>query len=90
MDDLIPPIEIPLGSLSPESLTGVMEQFILREGTDYGLIEVSFHSKLERVKKQLASGDVKIVFDPTDESVTLLTKQQFKDRLALKPHFNRS
>jgi uncharacterized protein YheU (UPF0270 family) len=32
---------IPVNKLSPEALQGVIEEFISRDGTDYGEMEVS-------------------------------------------------
>ena len=31
-----PPVAVPHTELSPEALQGVIEAFVLREGTDYG------------------------------------------------------
>lgn len=72
-----PPVEIPADQLSPEALDGVIENFVTREGTDDGLQELAHDSKLERVRKQIAKGDIKIVFDPGSESVTLMTKHEW-------------
>ncbi len=69
-----PPVEIPAAAVSAEALDGIIESFITREGTDYGAAEISHDSKVERVRKQLERGDIKIVFDPDSESVTLMTK----------------
>jgi uncharacterized protein YheU (UPF0270 family) len=71
-------IEIPLDRLSPEVLRGVIEEFILREGTDYGVQESSLDNKIAQVRRQLGRGDVLITFDPVTENCTLLTKHQFK------------
>jgi len=71
-------IEIPLDRLSPEVLRGVIEEFILREGTDYGVQESSLDNKIAQVRLQLGRGDVLITFDPVTENCTLLTKHQFK------------
>ena len=68
-----PPIEIPLEAVSPDALVGIIDNFVTREGTDYGANEVGHEAKLERVRKQLERGDVKIVFDPDSESVNLMT-----------------
>ena len=70
-------IEIPLDRLSPEVLRGVIEEFILREGTDYGVQESSLDNKIAQVRRQLGCGDVLITFDPVTENCTLLTKHQF-------------
>ena len=43
-------IEIPFESLTPEALTGVLESFVLREGTDYGEVELSFAEKVARLR----------------------------------------
>jgi uncharacterized protein YheU (UPF0270 family) len=75
-------IEIPLDRLSPEVLRGVIEEFILREGTDYGVQESSLDNKIAQVRRQLGCGDVLITFDPVTENCTLLTKHQFKRLVA--------
>ena len=71
-------IEIPLDRLSPEILKAVIEEFVLREGTDYGVQEVSLQSKILQVEGQLARGDVLITYDPATETCTLLTRYQFR------------
>lgn len=76
-DEPQPPIEVPMEQLSPEALHGLIESFILREGTDYGREEVSLEKKMEQVRKQMNRGDVKIIFDPNTETVTLLTKRDW-------------
>ena len=73
-----PPIEIPLNLLSDEATQALIEAFILREGTDYGANEVSLETKQRQVRSQIESGDVKIIFDPSTESVTLLTVKQWE------------
>lgn len=65
---------IPYEQLSAETLTGLIEEFITREGTDYGWEEVPLDTKVEQVMQQLKRRDVVIVFDPATESVSLLTR----------------
>jgi uncharacterized protein len=48
-----PPVVVPHRELSPEALRGVVEAFVLREGTDYGERESSFDSKINDVLLQL-------------------------------------
>ena len=71
-------IEIPVDRLSAEVLTAVIEEFILREGTDYGVQEAGMDNKIAQVHRQLTKGDVLITFDPITENCTLLTKNQFQ------------
>jgi uncharacterized protein len=68
------PIEIPHTLLSPDALLGLVESFVLREGTDYGAHEFTHEQKVAQVMAQLESGDARIVFDPETESVTLLVR----------------
>jgi uncharacterized protein YheU (UPF0270 family) len=63
------PVEVPLTALSPEALSGVVESFVLREGTDYGEREVSHAVKCQQVMRQLERGEARIVFDPVSETV---------------------
>ena len=64
-----PPVEIPCDQLSADALRGVVESFVLREGTDYGDREVPFEAKVEQVLRQLRRGEAQILFDPSTESV---------------------
>ena len=71
-------IEIPLSRLSEEIFNALIEEFILREGTDYGHDEVTLEQKKSRVIKQIRSGEVKIVFSTLTENTSLMTRSQLK------------
>lgn len=77
-DANLKPVEIPREALSKEALHGIIDSFILREGTDYGSQEISHEAKYQQILKQLDKGHIKIVFDPESESVTLLTERDWK------------
>lgn len=81
MDDALPPIEVPLEKISLDALENIMREFILREATDYGAVEIQHETKLKQVHAQIKKGDVKIVFDPNTESVTLMTRLEFQKRV---------
>jgi uncharacterized protein YheU (UPF0270 family) len=66
------PIVIPYRDLSATALRGVLESFVLREGTDYGEREVSLDQKVEHVLRQLERGEAQIVFDAALESVDIV------------------
>ena len=66
------PVEIPYTELSEEALLGVIESFVLREGTDYGPAEFTLQQKVSHVLAQLKRKDAKIMFDPDSETITLL------------------
>jgi uncharacterized protein len=65
-------ITIPYSELSAEALRGVVESFVLREGTDYGVRQYSFEEKVEQVMEQLRRREAQILFDPDTESVTIV------------------
>lgn len=75
-----PPVEIPLDSLSPAAQRGLIESFVLREGTDYGFEEVELDKKVEQVYAQIRSRKVVICFDPQTESIDILTQFEFGRR----------
>lgn len=68
-------IDIPLSQLNAETLQAVIEEFITREGTDYGHQEYSLEQKVSQVQRQLQSGQARLVFDPATESCTILAKE---------------
>jgi uncharacterized protein YheU (UPF0270 family) len=66
------PMDIPLEALSADALRGVIESFVGREGTDYGLHERTLEEKVADVRRQLERGEARIVFDPETESVNIV------------------
>lgn len=69
---------IPPASLKPDTLTAIIESFIMREGTDYGEVELTLEQKVARVRPQIMRGDILVIFDPETETVTLMTKEQYQ------------
>ena len=65
-------MEIPHRELSEEALRGVVESFVLREGTDYGPRDYSLEEKIAAVIRQLDRGEAVIVFDPDTETVSIV------------------
>jgi len=66
------PIEIPYLQLSAEALRGVVEHFVLREGTDYGTRLYSLEEKVAQVLAQLRRGEAQILFDSETNTVTIV------------------
>ncbi|MCZ6643979.1 MAG: YheU family protein [Gammaproteobacteria bacterium] len=64
-------IRISLVELSEEALNGIVESFVLREGTDYGFKEVSFEEKCAAVLLQLERSEAEIWFDPESQSTDI-------------------
>jgi uncharacterized protein YheU (UPF0270 family) len=64
-------VEIPSSELSAVALNGVIEAFVLREGTDYGAREFSLAEKVAAVRNQLERREARIVYDPATRSVDI-------------------
>jgi uncharacterized protein YheU (UPF0270 family) len=75
---------IPQSALSSDALQGIIREFVTREGTEYGAVEISLETKVAQVQRQLDRGDVVIVFDEGTESIDLVSKssQRYKTLLA--------
>lgn len=65
-------MEIPYEKLNPDTLKRLLEYFVLREGTDYGVSEPSLEQKIEEVQKQLKERKAKIVFDGPSGSYNIV------------------
>ncbi len=68
-------VDVPYSELSPEALRGLIEHFVLREGTDYGQGDYSLAEKVEQVVEQIKRGKAKIVFDEKDNSFDIVLRQ---------------
>lgn len=64
---------IPYDQVPEESLNAILESFVLRSGTDYGLEEVSLPTRVAQIRKQLQTGEVLLVFDAESETCSLIT-----------------
>jgi len=69
---------IPHQQISTEALRGLIEEYITRDGTDYGMQEISLGQKVQQVEQQIIRGDVVVVFDMNTESVSLLSRRDAK------------
>lgn len=69
-------IEVPPEALSAEALVGVVDEFVTREGTEYGEREFTLLEKRAQVMRLLERGEVVIVYDPNSGSTTLLPRER--------------
>ncbi len=71
-----PAVVIPHEELSPDALRGVVESYVLREGTEYGERDVPLDTKVTQVIRQIERGEAQIVFDPNSETIDVVVKQR--------------
>ena len=65
--------------LSTEALNGIIEEFIMREGTDYGELEVSLQTKKDQLVQQLQQNKIVLVYSELHETVNLMPADTFKE-----------
>ncbi len=67
-------IQIPIDALAPAVLRRVIEEFVTREGTDYGEHTFSLDEKVNHVRAQLKCGDAVLTWDEATQSVGIQPK----------------
>jgi hypothetical protein len=65
---------VPINALAPATLASLVEEFVSRDGTDYGDIEVPLESRVKAVHQALERGDVALVFDIESEQHDIIAK----------------
>ena len=69
---------IPYQELQATTLTALIEEFIDREGTDYGELTVSRETMVAQVHQQLSDGRVVICYDDESETCNLIPAHKAK------------
>jgi uncharacterized protein YheU (UPF0270 family) len=69
------PVEVPYAELAPDVLRRLIEEFVTRDGTDYGRVERTLAEKVAAVLRQLAAGEVAILVDPEQETIDIVARQ---------------
>jgi uncharacterized protein YheU (UPF0270 family) len=65
-------IDVPYDELSPETLHRLVEEFVTRDGTDYGARERTLEDKIADVMRQLRRREAKIVFDAASGTANIV------------------
>ena len=73
-DTADPRIEVPHARLAPDVLRRLIEEFVTREGTDYGAVERTLGAKVARVMQQLEAGELSIVVDPEEQAIDIVLR----------------
>jgi uncharacterized protein YheU (UPF0270 family) len=71
-------VEVPHRELAPDTLRRVAEEFVTRDGTDYGDVELSLETKVANLLRQLESGDAHIYFDSESETLNIVAAREFR------------
>lgn len=69
---------IPWQALSEEALQGLVEEFVTRDGTDYGAIETALATRVEQVKRALQRGELVVVYSEAHEQANIMPAEQLR------------
>ena len=72
---------VPIDQIDPDTLTNLIKEFVLREGTDYGEEEAGFEQKIEQVKMQLKTGTAVLVFSELHETINIMPASDFQSHV---------
>jgi uncharacterized protein YheU (UPF0270 family) len=67
-------VEVPYLDINPETLRKMIEEFVSRDGSDWGEAGGSMEDKIKQVLRQFESGKIKVVFDLTSHSANIVSK----------------
>jgi len=70
-------VVVPPERLAADVYQRVLEEYVNREGTDYGFTELSLEAKCSRLKSQVETGEALILFDFETSSCTLLSADEY-------------
>jgi uncharacterized protein YheU (UPF0270 family) len=68
-------MKIPYSELSPEVVRSIIDEFVTREGTDYGE-EYSLDEKAAQVLELLRQDKIMITFDPASETCSIVASSK--------------
>ena len=69
---------VPIDQIDPETLYRLVEEFVSREGTDYGHTDIDLGTKVKQVMGALYAGDAVIAFDERLNSATIIPNPAIK------------
>ena len=68
-------VEVPFEQLNSETLRNMIQEFVSRDGADWGDSGCTLDDKYEQVLKQLRNKKVKVVFDLKSQTVNIVANE---------------
>ncbi len=72
---------IPPDALESATLNNIIEEFVTRDGTDYGNVELSLKDKTASLRLRVMRGEVLIVYDEAADSVNLVEAKLYEENV---------
>ena len=68
-------VDVPYERLDPETLRNVIEEFVTRDGSDWGEAGGTLEEKISQVMQQLRNRKIKIVFELNSETTNIVVNR---------------
>ena len=68
-------VDVPYERLDPETLRNVIEEFVTRDGSDWGEAGGTLEEKVGQVMQQLRSRKIKIVFELNSQTANIVVNR---------------
>jgi uncharacterized protein YheU (UPF0270 family) len=65
-------VEVPYQQLDPETLRSMIQDFVSRDGADWGDLGCALEDKVDQVLRQLQRKQVKVVFDLRSQTANIV------------------
>jgi uncharacterized protein YheU (UPF0270 family) len=65
-------VEVPYKRLDPETLRNVIQEFVTRDGADWGEVGGTLEEKIDLVMQQLRKRKVKVVFEMKSQTANIV------------------
>lgn len=65
-------VEVPYDRIDPDALRHMVEEFVTRDGADWGDVGCTLEDKVEQVLRQLRDKRVKVVFDLKSQTANIV------------------
>jgi len=66
-------VDVPYEQIDPETLRNMIQEFVTRDGSDWGDPGGALEDKIAQVLKQLKNKQVKVVFDLKSETANIVS-----------------
>ena len=66
-------VEVPYDQLEPETLQNLIQEFVTRDGNDWGNVDGALENKVGQVMQQLRNRQAKVVFDLKSQTANIVT-----------------
>ncbi|MDY6891685.1 MAG: YheU family protein [Pseudomonadota bacterium] len=70
---------VPWQSLDPATLQNLLEEFVSRDGTDYGERESSLAEKTEQLRRKLSSGEALLLFSESSGQCNIVPRERLPE-----------